>query len=1145
MLRLISAGRYEWLEERLVAALMQPGGSPFEVEPVLVPSAAVRRRLSLAIADRHGVCAQVEFSFLAQWLWQQIARVLPGIPARSPFDPLVLRWRIDDCLGDTGFATAHPRLATYLANADPAMRFALADRLAQLFDQYLTYRPDWLAAWALGGLRASRADEAQARADELWQSALWRRLLAQAAPDGTAAQGGRDPRSHPAQAFLAALAQFPGDSAGRSMLAQRLHIFCVPTMPPLYLDLLAGLARHIDIDLYVLNPCREYWLDLISAREHARRALAQQDQHSEVRHPLLAAWGRQTQAYLQLLLALEGEIALDEPEAGADRLQPERETLLSTLQQGICDLEPLEPGTLAHCDPGDGSLAVHACHSLMRELEVLHDSLLRDLTAKDPPAPGDILVVVPDLAAAAPLIEQVFGNAPARLLLPFVISGLPPAAGNPLARALIKLIELGRSRVVASGVLDVLQDPLVGPRFGLQGDSLEHLATLLRSAEFRWGFDADHRVALDLPETPRGTLSDGLERLLLAHALPDDHPLPWQERLPALACEGSDAQLLGGLARFVEALGQLRLRLAAPLLPATWCALLEDTIERFLVSEAGALEDRTALLGEVRAQAREFAEAARHAPLELEVLCQALQDRLAGRASGGVPSGAVTFAALPSLRSLPHAVVCILGLDDGVFPGLQRPLEFDLIAGQPRLGDRQRGDDERNLFLDLLLAARRRLHLSYVARDARDNSVRPPSVVLAELLDTLMPALCPAGADGTALAEMRGRLVCAHPLQPFDEGYFLPDARRLPGSFRYDLAAALRQRARLRLAAAQGGGTSAEWRSGAADEALAGNESGDDGEEPEEDDAGFAARRQPAFFASPLELPALEWRTLDLPRLSGFLQQPARLLLRERLGLQLAERPAPWEDAEDFLPDWQAAGRLARRLLPLLLDAEPPTSALLQCLALAGAEYPDGPIGRLALEAELASLQRFAQEVRVLAAQPLAEPREHRLTVPLVDGLWQLAGVVEGVRGGRLVGWSYETSRIGIELDVWLRHLWVCAHAAEGAAPQTCWVLRESVLEFQPLTAEQARARLADLLDLYREGLCRPVHFFPRTARTLLESGAWSKVRARWEGAPPHQRGESRDPAWRLALRGQPDPLDAEFERLASRVLGPLLEARR
>lgn len=129
MLQIHFSNHFEVLTRRLLSQLDGHGRSAFTADQVIVPSAAVHRALTLAMAHAHGICANVEFSYLAPWLWRQMSRLLPDVPPESPFLPAVLTWRVHAALGDAAFVSAHARLAAYLGSADDVMRFDLA-RLA-------------------------------------------------------------------------------------------------------------------------------------------------------------------------------------------------------------------------------------------------------------------------------------------------------------------------------------------------------------------------------------------------------------------------------------------------------------------------------------------------------------------------------------------------------------------------------------------------------------------------------------------------------------------------------------------------------------------------------------------------------------------------------------------------------------------------------------------------------------------------------------------------------------------------------------------------------------------------------------------------------------------------------------------------------
>ncbi len=575
--------------ERLRAALLLRLDAtlpedPFAPQQVIVPSAALRRHLSLAIADARGICAGLQFDFLAQWLWRQIARVVDGVGAESPYAAAGLSWRVYTAFGDAAFVSRHARLAAYLRSADELMRYELACQVAGLLEQYVTYRSDWLQAWSDG---RSALSDATAQDDEAWQAALWQRLEAQLQAHAP----------HPAEAFVAALLRGGQALARRAGLPQTLHVFALPTMAPQHMRLLHQLARWVEVRLYVLNPCQEYWFDLVDRRRLSYLAAHGRDQAVEEGNRLLAAWGKQTQAHVESLVDLCGEGATD----AADFAAAAGDSLLAQLQNALLELRPLEPGSL-RLPPHDRSLELHVCHSLSRELEVLQDHLL-GLFAADPGLrPGDILVVTPDLDAAAPLIDAIFGTAPKARALPYTLCGGSRSRVNEPARVLLQLLALATSRCTATAVFALLQQGLVARRFGLDDAALAQVHAWLLEAGFHWALDAPHRASFELPATPRHTLADALQRLFLGYALPEHQEAAFDGLLGAGNAEGSAAAALGALWRFVVALQRAHADLQRPKTPEAWAAALSRLLDDFLAPADTALDD----LRELRQTMREL-----------------------------------------------------------------------------------------------------------------------------------------------------------------------------------------------------------------------------------------------------------------------------------------------------------------------------------------------------------------------------------------------------------------------------------------------------------------------------------------------------------------------------------------------------------
>lgn len=1103
MLNLNQSNRFEVLLQMLCENLAERPASVFTPDQVIVPSAAVKRKLMLAIADVYGVCANVTFPFLAQWLWQQIGSLVV-VGKTSPFSSSVLSWRILRFLEEPGFAKAYPRLAAYLARCDDVMRFDLACRVAALFERYVLYRPEWLEVWAGGEMadivRHDHPRQAAARDDQAWQAALWRKI---AEETGTLE---RDPVAR----FFSILDQDGEKAAAR--LPKRVHLFCEPSVAPQYIEMLRRLGKWVDIELYVINPCREYWFEIVDSRRLAWLANRQQDLYHETGNRLLASWGKQNRATLDLMLTQlepfgrENDGFVSTAQAG----QPE--TVLSHIQDAILDLAEPEPGSLSHLGE-DGSMEIHVAHSLMREIEILHDQLLRRFASEDSPDPSDVLVVMPDLDEAAPMIEAVFSHSGSGTRIPYVITGRRNSHINPVARALLDVLSLASSRFSATGVMDVLMLPEIGTTFGF-GDGLKTLRRWLDDAGICWALDGSHKEEFDLPPDDSHTFHDGLHRLFLAYALPDRKRLPVNGRLPAGHASGSRSPALGQLWRFVEAVRQLKRDLSLPRTPAGWMQCWCDVLDTFVTLTPETLDadrevrSRIARLHEIMAEASDTFETG------FAIARHALERALEGAGEGSVPAGAVTFAPMDSLRGLPFDHVFAIGLNDGIYPADVRPEEFDLIQLAPRKNDRLLRDTDRNVFLDLVLSARKSLYLGYSGKNIRDNSVRPPSVLIAELLDVLVPAMA-EGPDEKSLKTAYDRLVTEHPLQPFSTAYFDGKGGERLASFRSDLCAALNT----------GIGKIQSKEEIASKIPEKGFDDENDGDER-------IIHAGLPFFTKALHAPDESWRQVLLDDLIRFFRHPARYLLQRRLGIgfQGTEEDLPAD--EPFVVDRSARRKLADRLLPLYLENISPGE--IGKAALAGNEFPSGHLGTDRLKSELMALGAYARSLSADLESGLAGPVGRTLEFDFEGEYWRLSGTLTGLRENGLVRYRYDNGSPWDFLDGWIRHLFLNACRPEGILCRSVWHFRDEKTELGPV--EDAEERLRDLVAIYRTGLCRPLHFFPRPAWEYISNGhRLDKAADMWRES---NDGEN-DVFNRLAMRGVDNPVDGEFADLAGRVFGP------
>jgi exodeoxyribonuclease V gamma subunit len=1052
MLILHQSNRLERLADRLADLLGQPVEDPLQSDWVVVQHPGMARWLTLQLASRLGISANVEFPLPAVFIWQVFRRLLGDLPELDRYQPNRLAWRIHALLQGGALDSDASPVFDYLEGGDELRCFQLSQQLAELYDRYLLYRPDWILAWERG--------ESAITQDE-WQADLWRRLVESSQPHWVILL----------QRFFSQLNK--NDLSG---LPQRVCLFGLPTLSPGYLQVLNRLAEGLDLHLFLLNPCATHWAEIVPPQTLARKEMASTAEalYLEVGHPLLATLGRQGRDFFA---------AINELDPGSEELfEPaDTETLLARLQNQILDLETPEMDSSV-----DDSVALHLCHSAMREVEVLYDQLLAMFEAIAGLSPNEILVMAPQIDQYAPLIEAVFSEPGDRPAIPYRISDRALLQQNPLATALIGLLDLPGSRYTIGQLLNLLEQPAIQRRFGLDGDGLEAITPWLVDAGVRWGRDGPSKRRWGLPPEAGNTWHMGLRRLLLGYAMPREADELWQGIMPLDAAEGGRAELLGGLLDFCERLFELEPELTQSRPVNAWRDLLLDLMQRFFLTDGESQDQLDELRSQVQLMAEEASEAGFEGEVSLELIRFRLQALLEAADTRGFLGGGISFCALAPMRSLPFRVICLLGMNDEAFPRRQPTLGFDLMAGEFRLGDRSRRMDDRYLFLETVISARERLYLSYVGQSQRDNTPLPPAVVVDELCDTLRMMVG---------EEAMEQIIHHHPLQPFGRAYF--DGQ--PGLFSYSES---RREAATRV--------------------------------------GWGERVEGPMVQTPLtEEETAPVSEVSLERLIEFFINPPRLFARERLQLSLeavAELPQEREPFE-LEPYTRLDGEL--EMVEALLR-ETPSECLLERLRASG-RLPHGQAGRLEFNCMLVRAKAMATRLR-----PMLEGRERAgcdIHLPLAEGL--LSGRLHNLLPSGMLVYTTESFHPYLLLRYWIEHLALNLAKPSGIAPETRLLEGAQQSLYHPVV--DARSQLTSLMALYQSGLERPLPFYPATAWAYMkglasggEGKAMERAQVKWYG---NRRlgGDAHKPYNRL-LWPDGDCFASDFTSLAETIIGPLMK---
>lgn len=1145
----------------LVELLVDAPPDPFASDWVAVPSIGMRRwlaqQLSLHLgASGHGradgISANIEHPFPADLR----RRVLDADAAalgldHDPWAVERLVWSVMEVLVDPRTA-ADPVLGPVAQRSEGATLTGRASALADLVDRYVLHRPDMVRRW-IGGddVDAGGSDLA---ANQRWQPALVR-ALREAVGSPSAAERLdqvverlRDDSLEvdlPERLVLFGMYTLPPDIGPLVDALSRsrdVHLLLLsPSVPMTEAVSRATGARRRTGSTWTAPPRHE--LGLLA----------------DVGHPLLRSWGAPSREAAALLGVARVDIHVTgaigrQAELGDDAVAvPAPDTILGRLQAdlradrtlpGPSDASTMPPA-VHHLLDGDRSIQVHSCTGSTRQVEVLRDAILHLLAADPDLTEGDVAVLCPRIEELSPVIQAVLGpsaesgvdgdgSAPA---LRYRIADRSTRTEVPLFGAVTALLELLPGRFGATEVADYLGLGPVRDRFGLSSEDLGRLDEWIEAANVRWGLDGPHRVRWGLPaDFGANSWSMGLDRLLTSTAVRPDGPVLAVGDVAPMAIGDGSTAAAARVADAVRTLGVLREGSEESRTIEDWCAFLSDAVDRVCslppseswqrrrldrilaalvehsehseLAEQSELADGSANVVEGSSSAAADGGGGASVPRSSQVLLsladlrRLLADRLQGdpaRAAFG--TGAVTFCSLAPLRSVPHPVVCILGLDQDSMPRGVHGGD-DLLIAAPAVGDRDPRAEARQQLLEAVLAAQQTLVITCGGADVRTNASIPPAVVLDEMWD------CLALTCGMSPDEVRSRLMTEHPRQAFDVSNFSSDG---PGSV-----------------------AGRPW---SFDPAALDGATAILGRRP--------AEGPPVLLSEPLPTVLDRTGVRSLDQLVEFVRDPVGQFVQRRLGVRLPKvAEVPSDDlpiALDPLGTWRIGAAL------MGVDRDDAGGSMAALLRAAG-DLPPGALGEKELDKltqEVASFRDRARELGVhLEADRTVDVDAALPDGTVIRGAVVLHGAARSAGGDGDGPWVLRYSRpkphhvlvLAVRLLVLTvadpSVLWRALSLHRASTPSA------KVPTVHDLTvrgddaaerSERAAAALTDLVEIWDTGMTIPLPLFDRTSHALAH-GRRSVAALAWEG---DHLPEGAEPATRLAFG------ERSFAELrTSRVLG-------
>ncbi|TNH09116.1 exodeoxyribonuclease V subunit gamma [Testudinibacter sp. TR-2022] len=1142
VLHLYYSNHLETQKELLVRLLaLQPLSDPFQSEQILVQSQGMAQWLKQQIAEKCGVAANIAFPLPASFIWHQYHRTLPNVPQRNAFAKESMQWHLMALIPTLLSLPQFAELKRYLsgqAQTEQEKLYQLSGKIADLFDQYLVYRPEWITAWEQNNDQAviqaimqhlpnrSPPDSALLLPfadDQLtsewqsavsWQGQLWRALYARIEQQ-TAQQAAQN---HQTCQHRAALHQHYLQLLSEQKpphLPQRLFIFGISALPKVYLQTLQAMAQHCEVHLFFNNPCRYYWGDIIdpaflqqlklrkrltngkvgSGEWLNDKQLAQLNQpdwqddplgYLQTGNPLLATWGKMGRDFLALLSQSEA----NEIDAYAEA---DGNSLLAQLQNAILNLQPAQPDPPFLLAPNDQSLMIHACHSPMREVEILHDQLLHWFQQDPALTPKDVVIMLADVDQYVPYIHAVFSqyqyNDPR--FIPYEIADRKHSHSDIVIASYLQLLRLKESDFSAESVLALLDVPEVRERFELDLKELQTLQNWVAQNGIRYGLSANQNAT-----APNyNAWQSGLQRMLLGTAMRENDGI-WQNTVAFDLSHGLSAQIVGKLGDFLDCLQHWQSVLQQPQPIEQWQQQLHWLLTTLFCDNQQSRSVLLFLAKRIDEICQTALDAGYDRTLDSSVIAELFDAKLSDEDNSfHFLNGKLSFCTLLPMRAIPFKVVALLGMNEGDYPRQHQPNSFDLMQYAPQKGDRVRRDDDRYLFLEAILSAQQKLYISYIGRSLTDNQALQPSVLVSQLLDylsdqtDLIPAFDPQQhPEQQRHDKVRSHLVQQHPMMIFSrENFALSNPNR---SF------------------------AKEWLVNQASADLQYNQ-----------------------FMQPLsdvEQSAVS-SVIALEQLIRFVQSPLAYFFEKQLGVRFKNDQTDWADSENFSLDSLERYQLSEQLLQ-----QPQTqwAAQIQRFELKG-ELPRANFAEISAQKLSERLQPLSTVIAPYLAQA-ADSLSIRVALEINGQRYQLQGDISGLYQQQKVAWRSSAVKATQVIQYWIEYLVLQLQQPDSATPHFYGLEKNKVqfYHFRPISAQQAdeqlQVYLQDFLRAEQDLLVLPTALYseflsePQNDEQLLQ--AIIKL-----GQDGFHDSDKADPYWQRFLAQQQQ---IDLEAIKSKMQG-------
>jgi len=706
----------------------KPLNNIFEKEIFVYDSKILFQYLNIFIAEKIGISANIKLYHPNDFIWKLFEIISPKKKLKNTFTHSMMIWKIMKIIDDKKI------FENYNKKEAKLQKFKFSFLMANIFEQYIFYRPNWINEWETEK-NTSIIDQ-----NDIWQIKLWIEIIKNSKKTHQYSY-------HFANLFYNFQKLFEEKKIQKKHLPSRCFIISSFALNPSYIRIFQNISTYINIYFLYVTPFKKNIFNFI---QDNNIFLNQKKNKKPCDNSLIKLWGQYEKIYALYIIRSKEMKIINCFKENNNR------NLLNSIKNDL--LKKNINKKKRFLISTDNSISINICFNKKNEIEILHKKLLIFFNKNSSIKPKDVVVTSFSIENYISSINSVFASENNKKQIPFFIANKFSKKTNIIISSFKKILNLANSRFHNEEILEFLDIPEIAKKFNLSEEEIKILYYWIEEANIRWAIDCKHKDYLSFPKNKQNTWLYGIEKLLLSYAMNDTEKV-WNNILSCSSINGSRTEIIEKLIIFIKTLKKWQKKLSRSQYLIHWHSLSKDLINDFFFCSQKIEKSIKMIQKNWTEMINNNLSSGYLKKVSINILIKNFFYKYYFNNHQKFLPDVVNFCHPNAVCYIPFKIICIIGADHLSVPKINHLDKFNLLKKYPLIEDINIYQKYCYLFAQSISCAEQYFYISYVGYSIKDESKIYPSILIDQLLHYISSNFCFSGDCNLSLQDNSKKII--------------------------------------------------------------------------------------------------------------------------------------------------------------------------------------------------------------------------------------------------------------------------------------------------------------------------------------------------------------------------------------------------